>query len=99
MPNDAKLGFFLGIVVVIALSIIYRGKGTETPPEASVPAGNTLAAPNPWDATARQAIKWPSLPVGEKVQIDKVGGKEDASERQGGETESAHKKHEEEDGA
>jgi hypothetical protein len=37
MPNDARLGLLVGMVVVIALAIVYRGKGNDPMPEAHVP--------------------------------------------------------------
>jgi hypothetical protein len=82
MPNDAKLGLFVGVAVVVALAIIYRGHGTEAPPEAAVQAPKRLATPNGADSSgtppAKSVPQWPSFPEGE---VDKVSGKEDAPER------------------
>lgn len=73
MPNDAKLGLFVGVLVVVALAIIYRGHGTDAPPEAAVQAPKRLATPN--------VHRWPSFPAREHGEVDKVGGKKDTPER------------------
>ena len=45
MPNDAKVGLFVGVVVVIALAVIYHGKGPDSTPEGAVQAPKRLATP------------------------------------------------------
>ena len=97
MPNDAKLGLFLGLVVVIALSIIYHGKGPAQAPEAAVQAPGRLATsgqPNGVPQAVRGApVAWPSLPpVRDEVQVDKVGGKEDSAQRENGEPNASEQK-------
>jgi hypothetical protein len=99
MPNDAKLGLFLGLVVVIALSIIYHGKGPEQAPEAAMQARGQLATsarPNAVPKPASgSAVAWPSLPVRDEVQVDKVGRKEDSAQRVNGEPDAPDQKHDE----
>ena len=96
MPNDAKLGLFLGLVVVIALAIIYHGKGPEQAPEAAMQAPGRLATsaqPNAVPQRAgRSAVGWPSLPVREEVQGDQVGGKEDSAQGIKGEPDAPNQK-------
>jgi hypothetical protein len=83
MPNDAKLGLFVGVVVVIALAVIYHGKGPEPAPEAAVQAPKPLAtSAQPNASTKPKEIKpaWPSFPGGDEAQVDKLGGKENSAQ-------------------
>jgi hypothetical protein len=93
MPNDAKLGLFLGLVIVIALSIIYRGKGPEPVPQAAMQAPRRLAT----NAQSDPPVAWPSLPAGEELQVGKLGGKEDSAQRVNRQPDPADQKQNEKD--
>ncbi len=88
MPNDAKLGLFLGLVIVIALAVLYRGKEPAAAPETSVQAPQQLATPaQPQATTKPQLESMPtssSLPGREELRGDKISGKEDPSQRVNG---------------
>lgn len=88
MPNDAKLGLFLGLVIVIALAVLYRGKEPAAVPETSLQAPKQLATPTQSQTTAKpQSETMPtssSLPGREKLRGDKLSGKEDPSQRVNG---------------
>ncbi len=88
MPNDAKLGLFLGLMIVIALAVIYHGKEPEAAPEASVQAPKELMTPAQPQTMARplsEAVPASdSFPRREELRRDKLGGKEDPPQRVNG---------------
>lgn len=104
MPNDAKLGLFVGVAVVVALAIVYRGKNTDAPPEAAMQAPKRLATVNQLETSRSPGrgdapLKWPSLPVGNEVEVENLGRKEDAPKRVDRQPDTADQEHEEKDRA
>ena len=100
MPNDAKLGLFVGMVVVVALAVIYHGKGQSPAPEAAVQRLKQLATWAPAGALDKQQSETgpasSSVPGREELRRDKLGGKEDPAQRVNGDPDAPDQKPQEE---
>jgi hypothetical protein len=88
MPNDARLGLLVGMVVVIALAVLYRGGGSRSVPEAQVP-GPSPAVDGASLLKSGPPPVLPSLPAGEQSGGSQVGGKKNPTDRVDGQPDSA----------
>ncbi len=84
MPNDARAGLFVGIVVVIGLAIVYRGGSSVTSPDAQIP-GRQGAVVSATDAPGLG----PSPIPGKEASGDDFIRKKDAANRINGEPDAA----------
>jgi hypothetical protein len=92
MPNDARLGLLVGMVVVIALAIVYRGKGNEPMPEAQVPGTfhEKLDSAQSSGVNGENQTANPSLATRKELGGNDLGGKKDPAKGVDGEPDSSN---------
>ena len=86
MPNDARAGLFVGMVVVIGLAIVYRGGGAGANPDAQIPGRQAPTVPA--DATnlrSQSETNSSSVTPGKEASGDNLIRKKDAADRVDGE--------------
>jgi hypothetical protein len=92
MPNDARLGLLVGMVVVIALAIVYRGKVNDPMPEAQVPGTfrEKLDSAQSSGLNGEAQPANPSLASRMEPGGNDLGGKKDPAKGVDGEPDSSH---------
>jgi hypothetical protein len=94
MPNDARVGFFIGMLIVAGLAIVYRGQPPETTIDAQMPRqpATRAAAETGTNLPAQSQPVSPSFPAAQETRGDDLVGKEDPAHRENGDPNSPHQK-------